>query len=262
MTKKCSVCGFENADDAKFCSSCGHSFDVSKTGNQAPNQVIDQKSRLSRSFDLFTKNLAIVIPAIVLLILEIILTIVSGLFTSTIFGFSGYSAASITTDLTLIRVIGLVISIIMAVIYFLTLHATMYGVREVVHNRQVTIDSTFKNAIPTFHDLFLPLIIIVVIAAVVGYFVPYDLFLSFLIVGILSLPVYIMSASMILGKSKGFSESFSWFMELFNKDGTSALVMLLGALFSLIPVLNIFAIPYTAELTYISVDEIAAPSNK
>ena len=121
------------------------------------------------------------------------------------------------------------------------------------------MNSTFKRAIPTFHDLLKPVILIIIIGALLGYI---DEFLSILVVGVLSVPVYIMSASMIQGKSKGLSESINWFIELFNKDGSSAVVILLGSLFSLIPVLNVFAIPYTAELTYISVDEIAAPQSK
>lgn len=256
MVKKCSACGFENADDAKFCASCGHSFDASETVNSESNSAYHPKDRLSRTFDLFTKHLAIVIPAIVLLVVYIILIVIEDIILMT--NILSFPAGSIF----LLRVFGIVVSVIMAVVYLLTLHATMYGVREVVHNRNVNLDSTFKRCFPTFHELFLPLVLIVVIGALVGYFVLFLSFLSFLIIGILSLPVYIMSASTVLGKSKGFSESFSWYMELFNKDGASALVMLLGALFSLIPVLNIFTIPYTAELTYISVDEVSAPLNK
>jgi len=260
MSKKCPNCGFENSDDAKFCSSCGYAFDVSGgTQNSPPNQAINQRSRLLRALDLFLKNLAIIIPSIVLLAVEIILVVVSGVFFFAVFGFSSYPLTSIVLASILSHVFGLIISVILAVLYFITLHATMYGAREVIHNRNVSIDSTFKRALPTLHDLYVPMIIIVIVAALVGFV---DSFLAFIVVGVLSVPVYIMSASIVLGKSKGFSESFNWFMELFNKDGSSALVILLGSLISLIPVINIFAIPYTAELTYISVDEVSTALSK
>ena len=265
MTKKCPVCGFENLDDAKFCSSCGYSFssESSSSGSTASGTSANQnsagKSRLSRAFDLFMKNLAIVIPSVVLLVVEIILMVILGALAMSFFLFSGYSLTSLTVASILAHVMGVIVSAIIAVLYFLTMHATMYGAKEVIHNRNVDLNSTFKRAIPTFHDLLKPVILIIIIGALLGYI---DEFLSILVVGVLSVPVYIMSASMIQGKSKGLSESINWFIELFNKDGSSAVVILLGSLFSLIPVLNVFAIPYTAELTYISVDEIAAPQSK
>ncbi len=265
MTKKCPICGFENLDDAKFCSSCGYSFS-SESSSSGPavsgastNQDTAGKSRLSRAFDLFMKNLAIVIPSVVLLVVEIILMVILVALAMSFFLFSGYSITSFTAASILAHVISAIVSVVIAVLYFLTLHATMYGAREVIHNRNVNLNSTFERAIPTFHDLLKPVILIIIIGALLGYV---DEFLSILVVGVLSVPVYVMSASMILGKSKGFSESINWFIELFNKDGSSAIVILLGSLFSIVPVLNIFAIPYTAELTYISVDEVTVPQSK
>ncbi|WP_252896993.1 hypothetical protein [Metallosphaera hakonensis] len=76
---------------------------------------------------------------------------------------------------------------------------------------------------------------------------------SFIIEGLVLILVYIVASSIANGTRAGLGESLNWYSKAFSKDGLSSLILLLGGILSLVPILNLFVIPYTEILALLMI---------
>ncbi|MBP1357075.1 MAG: hypothetical protein JZD40_01095 [Sulfolobus sp.] len=51
-------------------------------------------------------------------------------------------------------------------------------------------------------------------------------------------------------KPMGVSDTINWYSKVISVDMATALMIFIGSFFTMIPVLNIFAIPFTSAITF------------
>ncbi|AAK42802.1 zinc ribbon domain-containing protein [Saccharolobus solfataricus] len=256
MPKQCPKCGYINPDDANYCSKCGYPLQYqpiistnppSTPSPTSPNPL--QPDRLSTSFNILTKNLSIIFPPIIMLIIEVILLALFGAITA---GISLISPVAFTVTALIFSII---IGIVDAIIFSITVHTTTYMARDAVMGAQLNLNNAFTNARNTLSRLYPIIAILIVLGILLG--LSRSLGLGWIIMGLVGVLLYIVSAATILNRPMSLSETINWYSRAFGVDAGGAVVILIGSLLSLIPIVNIFAIPYTSILTYLMVRDIS-----
>lgn len=225
-----------------------------------PQPWFPGQDRVSRAISMLIKNLEIALPSVVFFVVEIIL---GGIFAligfMTILGtrpmpfFSTPSALMFIT-LTEFLILSLISGIILVVLYSITVTTTMYGISDIDLNTPLNLSSALSRGISSLGRISLMILILILFYFLSSF--TGSTFLSWFIDGIVSIPLYIMVAGIVLSKPMSITGAINWFSKAINVDGFTALIIFLGSLFSMIPVINILAIPFTSALTYIAVKEI------
>ncbi|MEM3351149.1 MAG: zinc ribbon domain-containing protein [Saccharolobus sp.] len=241
MAKQCPRCGYINADDANYCSSCGYPL----SSSQPPFSPSPSPDRLSAAFNIFTRNLSMIMPTIILLIIEVILAAIIGVF--------GFILAPTALAIPIVTLLGIISGIIDAILFSITIHTTMYMAHDAINNISPNLNNAFSRARSTLYRLY-TIIAILIVIGIIGVFA--GIFVSWFLVGLVGIILYIISASVILDKQSSITAAIDWYGKALNRDAGGALVILIGSLFSLIPIINIFAIPYTSILAYLMVRDI------
>ncbi|MEM4768664.1 MAG: zinc ribbon domain-containing protein, partial [Saccharolobus sp.] len=148
---------------------------------------------------------------------------------------------------------GIISGIIDAILFSITIHTTMYMAHDAINNISPNLNNAFSRARSTLYRLY-TIIAILIIIGIIGFFA--GIFVSWFLVGLVGIILYIISASVILNKQSSITAAIDWYGKALNRDAGGALVILIGSLFSLIPIINIFAIPYTSILAYLMVRDI------
>jgi len=251
MAKQCPRCGYINPDNANYCLNCGYPLPppIQPTPLPPPAPYNPPQDRITRAFNIFTKNLSIIVPSIILLIVEIILAVILGAIT--FFAF----LASPFASLALAIVLAIINGIIDAILFGITVHTTMYMAQDSVNNLPLNMSNSFSNARSTLSQLYTIIGILILFGILAA--LSRSVIIAWFILGLVGIILYIVSASVVLNKPMSVTSAIDWYGKSLSKDAGSTLVLLLGALFSLIPIINIFAIPYTSILTYLMVKEIS-----
>ncbi|QGA53211.1 zinc-ribbon domain-containing protein [Sulfolobus sp. E5-1-F] len=253
MTKQCPKCGYVNPDDANYCSRCGYPLPqqpvISSNYPSTPPPNPLRPDRITASLNIFTRNLSIIFPSIIMLIIEIILIAVLGAITAGI-GLILPVAFTVTAV-----IFSIIIGIIDAIIFSITVHTTTYMAQDAVMGTPLNLSTAFTKARNSLNRLYPIIAILVVLGILLG--ISRSVGLGWIIEGLVGVLLYIYSASAVLNKPTSLSETLNWYSRAFSADAGGAIVMLIGSLFSLIPVLNIFVIPYTSILTYLMVKDIS-----
>ncbi|WP_338604414.1 zinc ribbon domain-containing protein [Sulfolobus tengchongensis] len=246
MPKQCPRCGYVNVDTANYCLNCGYQL-LSSYPLSAPPP--SQPSRTTLAFDIFTRNLSIIVPAVIMLIIEIVLVAILGAITAGV----GLISPIAFTVVGLIS--SIILSIISSILFIGTVHTTVYMAQDAIRNVQPNLNASFYSARSSLSRLSVIAVILVVLGILLG--ISRSLTLTWIIVGLVGVLLYIISASIVLNRTMTITEAINWYSRAFNQDAISSLIILIGSIISLIPVLNLFAIPYTSILTYLMVRDIS-----
>ncbi|QKR00147.1 hypothetical protein GWK48_06955 [Metallosphaera tengchongensis] len=191
-----------------------------------------------QAFDFFIKNLGMIIPVIIALVVAILIGFVLG----------GISSALISFGLSplAVKIVLFVIGFISGSIYSLLILIEAFESGSAIMGNIPDLSLAWNSTLNTL-QVFSPTLLVtgLVFGLLSSFGVPY----SFFIEGLLLILVYIVSSSIVVGSRIGLGGAIDWYTRAFSRDGISSLLVLLGALLSLIPILNLFVIPYTAILT-------------
>ncbi|MEM3863647.1 MAG: hypothetical protein QW699_04055 [Metallosphaera sp.] len=190
-----------------------------------------------QAIDFFTKNLGMIIPTIIALINSIIIAFVLNGLTS-LLAFAGLSFG-------VIHVTAFIIGFISGVIYSFLILVEAYEAGAVVSGGVPDLGLAWQSTLNTKEKL-LPSALIV--GLIYGLFSTFFVPGAILIEGLLLIIIYVIASAIVNGYKAGIGEAIDWYSKSFSKDGASAVVLLLGAILSLIPILNLFVIPYTEIL--------------
>ncbi|MCG3109209.1 hypothetical protein L3N51_01499 [Metallosphaera sp. J1] len=76
---------------------------------------------------------------------------------------------------------------------------------------------------------------------------------SFLVEGLILLVVYIIAVAVVEGGNTDLGRWLNWYSQVFTRDGASSAILLVGVILSMVPMLNIFIIPYSELLASLMV---------
>ncbi|PVU77556.1 zinc ribbon domain-containing protein [Sulfolobus islandicus] len=242
MPKICPRCGYVNPDDANYCVKCGYPLSP-----QPPSPL--QPDRLTTAFNIFTKNLSLILPPIIMLIIELVLAGILAAITVGIF-FISPTAALVTA-----LIFSVILGIVYALIFSITVHTTTFMAQDSARGIKPNTSSAFGNAMNTLSKLSSIIIVLVILGLLLGF--TRFLGVLWIVLGLAGIPLFIISSATVLNRPMSLTEAINWYSRAFNVDGAASAVILVGSLLSLIPIVNIFTIPYTAILTYIMVRDIS-----
>jgi len=276
LTKYCPTCGSPNDDGAKFCVKCGAALPpssgqiggtqsvpgvqpygaqpVQPSGYQQPAGGY-QPNRFERAVNIFTKNLGLILPMVILFIADIVVGAIVGvallliiyrgvLFTSTFlplpFLFGG--------------VIGAAVSFVSWFLLGIFLSLVVVESRNAVTGAPFSLSGARAEMTSRFGDVLLVSLILGAIGALFS-FVP---FVGWLITG-LALMYFVVVESLMFTQgmpaSSAISATYRWLSEMASQDGLSFVILLIAALLSGVPVLNFFTVPYATILLLVYLND-------
>ncbi|TRM75470.1 zinc ribbon domain-containing protein, partial [Sulfolobus sp. A20-N-F8] len=216
MAKQCPRCGYLNPDTANFCSNCGYPLPL--TSSPQPNlPPPTQRDRLSEAFNIFTKNLGMVVPSIILLIVEIVLAVIFSVLTLGIFFVSPIASIILAV------IFAIIMGLISAILFSVVVHTTMYMASDASNNLPINASNSFSRARSTLSHLY-SIVGILILLGILGGLSRSSAVVWFL-VGLVGILLYIMSASVVLGKPMSLTSSIDWYIKAFNRDAGSAIVI-------------------------------------
>ncbi|ABP94610.1 hypothetical protein HA72_0433 [Metallosphaera sedula] len=195
-----------------------------------------------QAFDFFVKNLGMIIPAIIALIISLIVGFVVGAI--------GAALALTGLSIGIVDAIGFVIGFISGIIISFLILIEAYEAGSVVNGNLPDIGLAWQSTQNT-REKFLPTALLT--GLIFGVLSALRIPGSFLIEGLFLVLVYVVSSGIVSGVRPGLEQSLNWYSSTFSKDGVSSLILLLGAILSLVPILNLFVIPYTELLATLMV---------
>lgn len=258
MTKYCVRCGAPNVDEARFCVTCGNPFPqqpgTPQTAQPGPQPAgYQQKSRAERAFSLFAKNLGLVLPMVLLLIAYLVVAAIlvlavfaavfgsratGGVFSTPILVAGGLSAAAAVILFAFWVLTGIFVSIVAV------------EARSVALSQAYTLSQAWAEVRSRLGDVVLVAVVLGVVGALLGL-IP---FIGWLLEAIVFSYFVLVEALMFtqnLSASAALGGALSWGGLLIDRDPLSAVVLLVAAILSEIPLINLFAVPYAVLLATI-----------
>ncbi|PSN82453.1 hypothetical protein B9Q11_04305 [Candidatus Marsarchaeota G2 archaeon ECH_B_SAG-F08] len=266
MTKYCTQCGHPNDDSAKFCASCGTSFSIQTAPPQPPTQGAQAyqqpRYRFESALSVFTKNFGLIAPMVIFFVVDLIISaiVLAVLFLVFLHG-SLYSASFVALPLVLGGVTGVILNFVSYFLLGIFASILIVEARNAVSNTPYSFRSARKEVSSRLSEV-LPLCVILGVIAALFSFLP---FLGWLLKGLLLMYFVAIEGLMFTRASRAssaISDAASLLSEVLNQDALSFVVILVASLLSVVPILNIFTLPYVALvlLVYLS-EKGATPSS-
>ncbi|MCY0859793.1 MAG: zinc ribbon domain-containing protein [Sulfolobaceae archaeon] len=221
MPKKCPRCGYENPDDALYCMRCG--YPLSQQSGSSTNV-------LENAFNLLLKNSKLIYFPLGFLILQILVLIILFLFTA---------IPPVSIFRPLVVGISLLVAFVLSVIESIGFAYVINRVTEEAYHI-VAPQNPLKMDFSKLYNYVIGLGIIGGILGLAGQ--P----LVWVIVGLLSLGIYIASILLMENAQVTLDNIFNWLSRLFNQDVLTAIVIIILGILNMIPVIDVFTIPYLA----------------
>jgi hypothetical protein len=272
MTKYCTKCGAQNTDDARFCLSCGNALPLAGTqpmytgggappyGSAQPQPSASQptygehgaaakQGRIEGAFNLFMKNLGLILPPVLLFIAEVIIGgVIVGVVLATYFGAMAAAGAGVLTSLFVFGgVLGAVAAFLVAVLTGIFVSILTAEARSAVLGQSYTIGAAWREVRSRLSDVVFLAVIMAVVYAVL-HFVP---FVGWLL-DALTLTYFITAYALLFARnssaSNALGESLNWLSRMGNTDALALVVFIVASLLSAVPILNFFTLPYEVIL--------------
>lgn len=207
-----------------------------------------QASRFERAINIFTKNLGLVLPMVILFVADIIVgAIVGVILLLVIFRGAFYTTALLPFPFFFGGVIGAAIGFISWFLLGIFLALVMVEARSAVTGVPYSIGMARTEVTSRLGEVLIVSLILGIIGAVFSL-VP---FVGWLITG-LALTYFIAVEALMFTRgmpaSTAINNSYQALSELVSQDALTFVIILIAALLSGIPILNFFTVPYAALL--------------
>jgi len=275
MVKYCGRCGVQNSDDAKFCYSCGNPFSQPQAqqsdpsahaggvyfGSQAgatPNQPQRRGSRAERALQLLASNLGLILPILLLLFAQLVIGLIVG---AIFFVVAPYRAlVGRAVIFTPILGAGPLLGFLDLVFWVLTgvfLSMVVVESRSVALSQSYTLGQAWGEVRSKINQVVLMGVILGVVNTILGL-IP----LVGWLLAALFFSYFVVVESLVFTRGVGLESAMSGALSLVrsmvDRDALTALALLVAAILSEIPLINLFAIPYASLLAVVYALDVAS----
>jgi hypothetical protein len=195
------------------------------------------KPLYQQALELFTRNLGMIIPALLALIITVVLGFAIGLIAVALLPLISFTA---------IRGIAFVIGFIVGIVITFLIQLEAYESVDVMNGMVPDVGSAWRRTTANTGTI-LPTALLV--GLIYGLLALAGVPAAFVIEGLVLILAYVITSHLALGRAMGLGASLNWYSNSFSRDGNSAVVVLIGSILSTIPILNLFTIPYTSLLS-------------
>jgi type III secretory pathway component EscV len=208
-----------------------------------------KQGRIEGAFNLFMKNLGLILPPVLLFIAEVIIGgVIVGVVLATYFGAMAAAGAGVLTSLFVFGgVLGAVAAFLVAVLTGIFVSILTAEARSAVLGQSYTIGAAWREVRSRLSDVVFLAVIMAVVYAVL-HFVP---FVGWLL-DALTLTYFITAYALLFARnssaSNALGESLNWLSRMGNTDALALVVFIVASLLSAVPILNFFTLPYEVIL--------------
>jgi hypothetical protein len=207
------------------------------------------KPLYQQALELFTRNLGMIIPALLALIITVVLGFAIGLIAVALLPWISFTAIrgiAFVISFTAIRGIAFVIGFIVGIVITFLIQLEAYESVDVMNGMVPDVGSAWRRTTANTGTI-LPTALLV--GLIYGLLALAGVPGAFVIEGLVLILAYVITSHLALGRAMGLGASLNWYSNSFSRDGNSAVVVLIGSILSTIPILNLFTIPYTSLLS-------------
>lgn len=273
MTKYCTKCGAANTDDARFCSACGNPLTLtSQQGGswggqpqgQAPSQPQPaqptqyqpppqayQQSRAERALNIFTKNLGLILPVLILFIADLIVgAIVGAIVLITVLHGVLTAGSVVYTPIFFGGAFAFVFGPVFWLLTGIFLSIVVVEARNAASSQGYSLSQAWGEVRSRLSDVIIMAVVLGVVNTLLGL-IPFigwlldSLFFAYIVVAETLMFTQNSSASTAL------TRAVEWVRSMANSDALTLVVLIVASILSEIPILNFFTIPYAALITLV-----------
>ncbi|MEM0120682.1 MAG: zinc ribbon domain-containing protein [Thermoprotei archaeon] len=271
MTKYCTKCGSPNPDDARFCSACGTPLtfgaQVGGSTTQTQSQVSTQpqqpqtppskptpqgyqQSRPERALNIFTKNLGLILPLLVLLVVDVIIFLIVGAIMFTAFLHGGFPGPVFYTPIYYAGFLATVLGFLFWLLVGVFLSIVVVEARNAASGVGYSLSQAWREVRSRLSDVVIIAVVLGVVDGVLG-FIPLagwlfeSLFFAYIVVAEGLMFTQNVSAFTALSRALG------WVTSMADKDPLTLVVLVVASILSELPIINFFAVPYAALVVFV-----------
>jgi hypothetical protein len=247
--KYCPQCGTANPDASNFCGSCGAAQPQSPIGQSgtgsspSTSNPFQGKSPWERALSLLGSNLGLVLPLVVLFFIELVIfgieiAALSGMGRLSLLGLFAGSASFLNA---IYAIIGWTLTGI-----FLSI--TIFEVSSAVQGGRYSLSSAWHEVSSRIGD-------VVIVSLVMGIldlawsFVPLISWLLTALTLLYFIGVFEIMLVGVMPLERSFGRGIDFLKDMADNDATTLLVLIVAAILSVVPVLQIFSLTFAAILS-------------